>query len=111
MQDHGRRPNREEVIENTKIIYNASDVCRLSFMEALLIYEKKPTLNTTNEILLLPSLKNRIEVGRNNVQNNPTTLQEENNQTRNNNQERNVETNRNRPTTTPRYALRPRGRP
>ena len=63
-QEHGRRPNREEITSNTKILYQAPDDSRLSFMEALLIHENKPTLNTTNEVLLLPSLKNRIEVGR-----------------------------------------------
>ena len=63
MTTHQRRPKREEVINNTDILYNAPDDCRLSFMEALLIRKHEPTLNTTNEVLLLPTLKNRIVIG------------------------------------------------
>lgn len=111
MQEHGRRPSRNEVTGNTKILYNAPDVCRLSFMEALLIYVKKPTLNTTNEILLLPSLKNRIEVGRSNIQNNPIVLLENNDQIMNNNHENRPNASSNiTSTTTHPYILRSRTR-
>ena len=73
-------------------------------------------VDTTNEVLLLPSLKNRIEVGRNVIQNNSMALQENNNQIMNNNQESNLEINRPNPssaiasTTTHPYSFRSRTR-
>ena len=89
------------------------DVCRLSFMEALLIFEKKPTLSTTNEVLLLPSLKNRIQVGRTNIQISLIAEEERNNQGENN-QDETQETNNDRPPAASvpasRYALRSRTR-
>ena len=70
-QCHGRRPTREELTNNTEILHRASDDRRLSFMEALLIREHKPSLNTTNEILLSPSHMNRVVIGNRTIQNPP----------------------------------------
>ena len=76
IQQHRRRPTREEMVNNTKIIHQASDDTRLSFMEALLIREHRPTLNTTNEIMLLPSHRNRVEVGNLDLPNLPNQAHE-----------------------------------
>ena len=52
---HNRRPTRDQLIQATKIIDRESDCKRLRFLEALHILEKKPSINRTDEPLLLPT--------------------------------------------------------
>ena len=63
-RDHGRRPSREEVIAGMDIIGRESDPQLLRYLEALCILQHRPSLNTTNEIVFLPSLAQRIRIGR-----------------------------------------------
>ena len=63
-RDHGRRPSREEVIAGMDILGRESDPQRLRYLEALCILQHRPSLNTTNEIVFLPSLAQRIRIGR-----------------------------------------------
>ena len=54
--NHNNRLNREQLIDSIEIIDRNSDQKRLRFLEALHILEKKPSINRTDEPLLLPSL-------------------------------------------------------
>ena len=54
-QEHSKPLTRDVIVESTKILDTASDTLRLRFLEALYILELKPTLNTTQEALLLPT--------------------------------------------------------
>ena len=62
-RDHGRHPNREEIIAGMDIIGRQRDPQRLRYLEALCILQHRPSLNTTNEVTLLPSLTQRITIG------------------------------------------------
>ena len=64
-EKHNRRPTRQELIHSITIVGQADDALRLRYLEALIIKDKKPSLNTTNEIVLLPTLRNRFEIGHN----------------------------------------------
>ena len=60
-QAHNKRPSRNNLIESTKILDSAQDPKRLKYLEALHILDKKPSLNVTQETLLLPTtLQRRI---------------------------------------------------
>ena len=52
---HNRRPTRDELIQAIEILDHEPDNRRLRFLEALHILEKKPTINKTDEPLLLPT--------------------------------------------------------
>ena len=52
---HNRRPTRERLIQDIDIIDRQSDNKRLRYLEALHILEKKPSINRTDEPLLLPT--------------------------------------------------------
>ena len=52
---HNRRPTRDQIIQNTTIIDRQTDNKRLRFLEALHILEMKPSINRTDEPLLLPT--------------------------------------------------------
>ncbi|XP_068238304.1 uncharacterized protein [Palaemon carinicauda] len=58
------------IVSNTKIIGSAPDSRRLRILEALLIQRDKPTLNTTQEMFLLPSSR-CIDTSRNPHQGGP----------------------------------------
>ena len=56
---HHEAISRDVIIKNTKIIGKAPDARRLRLLEALLIQQIKPTLNTTQEEFLLPTSMRR----------------------------------------------------
>ena len=53
---HHRRPDRDTVVSGMEIAGYCSDNKRLRFLEAIKILEHKPSLNCTQEPLLLPSM-------------------------------------------------------
>ena len=53
--NHNMRPARNDLISSIKIIDCAPDAKRLRYLEALHILERKPSLNCTQEPLLLPT--------------------------------------------------------
>ncbi|XP_068242387.1 uncharacterized protein [Palaemon carinicauda] len=58
LQRHNTQISRADIVNNTKIIGSAPDSRRLRILEALLIQKKKkPALNTTQEMFLLPSCR------------------------------------------------------
>ena len=62
---HRRTIKREEITSNTTVLSRAPDAQRLKYLEAVSILNENPSLNTTNEIILLPSLLQRIRIERN----------------------------------------------
>ena len=52
---HNVTPNRETLIDGTKVIDSSPDLRRLRFLEALHIAIAKPSINVTQEPFLLPS--------------------------------------------------------
>ena len=64
---HSQNPTKKEIENSFSIIGQTNDQTRLKFLEAILIDIHKPTLNVTNEVLILPTLKRRSTTG-----NNPT---------------------------------------
>ena len=65
VRHHGSRPTRKEIIEGFKILEHCQDHNRLRLLEAMYILQLKPTLNTTNEVLMLPTISHRINIGSN----------------------------------------------
>ena len=63
VRHHGSRPSRDQIIEGFKILEQCQDPNRLRILEALYILQLKPTLNTTNEVLILPTLAQRFGIG------------------------------------------------
>lgn len=57
---HNISISRDSIIQNISIIGRAADPRRLRLLEALLIAERKPTMNTTQEASLLPTNLRRI---------------------------------------------------
>ena len=55
LREHGGRMQRQELINNVKVIDSDSARQRLRYKEALHILQLKPTLNVTQETLLLPT--------------------------------------------------------
>ena len=55
IKSHNEKLTRSLIVESTNILDSAQDPKRLRFLEATYILEKKPTLNTTREPLLLPT--------------------------------------------------------
>ena len=55
LREHGGRMQRQELISNVKVLDNDLDRQRLRYKEALYILQLKPTLNVTQETLLLPT--------------------------------------------------------
>ena len=55
-QEHNKVLTRDILVSSTKILDYAPDHVRLRFLEALHILESKPTLNKTDEVLLLPTI-------------------------------------------------------
>ena len=64
MNDHGEKPRREAVTAGIEVIDRDRDLKRLKYLEALHILQLRPNLNITNEVALLPSLQQRIRIGR-----------------------------------------------
>ena len=65
MHSHNRRPTKPEIENSFAIIGQTNNQTKLRFLEALLISQQKPTLNITNEVLILPTLKRRLTIGNN----------------------------------------------
>ena len=103
---HRQNPTKKEIENSFSIIGQTNDQTRLKFLEALLIDIHKPTLNVTNEILILPTLKRRRTVGNNPTPSPPADLLD-------NHQETNSfsNTQEERLNQTHRYNLRPRPNP
>ena len=59
LREHGGLMQRQELINNVKVIDNDTDRQRLRYKEALYILQLKPTLNVTQETLLLPTTVRR----------------------------------------------------
>ncbi|XP_066988230.1 uncharacterized protein [Macrobrachium rosenbergii] len=57
---HNISISRDSIIQNISIIGRAADPRRLRLLEALLIAERKPTMSTTQEALLLPTNSRRV---------------------------------------------------
>ena len=53
---HNTQISREQLINSTSIIDRESDAKRLRYLEAIHILGKKPSINYTDEPLLLPTL-------------------------------------------------------
>ena len=53
---HNRRPVRKALIDSIEIAAISSDHKRLRYLEALKILQLKPSLNCTQEPLLLPTM-------------------------------------------------------
>ena len=56
---HNENISRELIVASTEIIDTVSDFTRLRFLEAIHILSLKPSLNTTNETLILPTCRQR----------------------------------------------------
>ena len=56
VNSHNKRPSRDALLKSIKISGTCNDHRRLRILEALLILEHKPSLNCTQEPLLLPSM-------------------------------------------------------
>ena len=60
---HNTKITREKLIDSISIIDQEQDHKRLRYLEALHILDKKPTINRTDEPLLLPSLLQPAVIG------------------------------------------------
>ena len=100
---YGQTPTKNKIENSFSIIGQTNDQTRLKFLEALLISIHKPSLNVTNEALILPTLKRRLSIGNNPIPDplvDPAEIPEEINPGIHNQEERSNQTHR--------YNLRPR---
>ena len=59
-QEHNKSITRDTIVSSTEILDIAPDHLRLRYLEALNILQLKPTLNTAQEPLLLPTLQHTM---------------------------------------------------
>ena len=59
-QEHSKTLTRDTIVNSTEVLDIAPDHKRLRYLEALNILQLKPTLNTAQEALLLPTLQQKI---------------------------------------------------